>query len=391
MFNAIQGKPNDQLPWAPRLDLWFKANQRAGTLPPNFPHNSLIELTDAMGVGFHAVVPDFRDVRQSSDDVDRALGIFNIWQMPYRTVLENIERKVSREGDKTTVEYITPRGNLRTTVIYDENMRNAGVSISHIAECAVKSHRDYPALGYLFENARVEPNYEGFNEFAARVGDRGIPVGFISLAASPMHLLQRELMPVDLSFLELYDHPEELARLAAQIDVYWRRLLAVAAASPAEVFLLGANYDATVTYPPFFKDHIMPWLRAWSDEMHRRGKYLLTHTDGENTGLLEHYLGAQIDIADSICPKPMTKLTIREVRDAFAGRISIMGGIPSVALLKTSIPDRDFERFLDDFFAQIGKGDHMILGISDTTPPGADFNRLLRIGERARNFGRIGK
>lgn len=391
MLNAIQGRPNDQLPWAPRLDLWFKANQRSGTLPPAYPNASLMELTDAMDVGFHAVVPDFRDLRQSADDADRALGLYNLWPMPYRTVLENVERRVSRQGDKTTVEYATPRGNLRTTVIYDEAMRRAGVSITHIAECAVKSHRDYPALGFIFENARVEPNDDGFREFAARVGERGLPVGFISLAASPMHLLQRELMPVDLFFLEMYDHPDELAELAAQIDGYWRRLLAVAAASPAEVFLLGANYDATVTYPPFFERHIRPWLSVWAAELHRRGKYLLTHTDGENTGLLEHYLQAQIDIADSVCPKPMTKLSLKNVRDAFAGRITIMGGIPSVALLKASLPDRDFERFMDDFFAQIGSGDHLILGISDTTPPAADFNRLLRIGERARNFGPVRK
>ena len=77
------------------------------------------------------------------------------------------------------------------------------------------------------------------------------------------------------------------------------------------------------------------------------------------------------------------------VRDAFAGRVTIMGGIPSVSLLKSSMADDAFERFLDEFFEMIGRGDHLILGISDTTPPAADFERLLKIKKRIEAFGPI--
>ncbi len=177
--------------------------------------------------------------------------------------------------------------------------------------------------------------------------------------------------------------------MAERIGGYWERILKVASGCPAEVVFLGANYDAAVTYPPFFAEHITPWLERFARLLHEKGKYLLTHTDGENTGLLEHYLDSQIDIADSICPKPMTKLSFKQVRDAFAGRINIMGGIPSIALLKTSMHDDEFDRYLDDFFGQIETGDHLVLGISDTTPPAADFERLLKIRDRVEQFGPV--
>ena len=119
------------------------------------------------------------------------------------------------------------------------------------------------------------------------------------------------------------------------------------------------------------------------------GSFLLTHTDGENTGLLDCYLESDIDVADSICPAPMTKLTFRQVREHFRGRVTIMGGIPSVCLLRDSMSDRAFDAYLDDFFTQIGAGDHLILGISDTTPPAAEFERLQRIGDRVRAFGPV--
>ena len=389
MLSAIHGEPTDRIPWAPRLDLWYRANKRAGTLPERYRDASLKAICDDAGMGFHAVVPNFRDLRGPEDDVDRALGIYNLHTMPYRTVLENVQRAVRVEGDRTFVEYDTPAGKVETVVLYNETMRKAGISITHLEQYAFKGPQDYGPLGCIFENARVEPNDEGFLQFADDVGERGITVGFVSLAASPMHLIQRELMPLDVFFYEMHDHPNELSRLAERIGVYRTRLLEVMAASPAEVFLLGANYDASVTYPPFFHEHIEPWLKKSADALHERGKYLLTHTDGENAGLLEHYLHSKIDIADSVCPAPMTRLSFKDVRDVFGGKITIMGGIPSVALLRSSMSDHDFDAFLDRFFEEIGGGDHLILGISDTTPPDADFQRILRIGARAESFGPV--
>jgi hypothetical protein len=130
-------------------------------------------------------------------------------------------------------------------------------------------------------------------------------------------------------------------------------------------------------------------LAEFAERLHVQGRFLLTHTDGENRGLLEQYLSAGFDIADSVCPHPMTKLSLAEVRRAFDGRITIMGGIPSVALLKESMDDRRFNVFLDDFFAQLDGGDHLILGISDTTPPDAEFERLLQIARCVEEFGPV--
>ncbi|HUT35572.1 MAG TPA: hypothetical protein VNE39_18935 [Planctomycetota bacterium] len=389
MLAAIQGWPTDRMPWAPRLDLWFKANQRAGTLPRKYRAASLRDMVDDLGFDLHAVVPDFRDLRSPEDDLDRGLGIFNLRTMPYRTVLENVERTVHRAGDRTVATYRTPYGPIETVVLYDEAMRRAGITISHVERPPFQSERDHAALGHIFENARVVPQFDGFQAFADHAGDRGLPVAWVSAAASPMHFVQRELMRMDTFFYEMHDRPEAMARLAEQVGTYWGRIRDVVLECPAEVFLVGANYDATVTYPPFFRDHILPGLRAFARDLHARGRYLLTHTDGENTGLLEHYLAAEVDIADSVCPAPMTKLSFREVRDAFAGRITIMGGIPSVALLPDAMPDREFGRFLDGFFEDMGRGDRLILGISDTTPPAADFRRLLQIARRVEAFGPV--
>jgi hypothetical protein len=41
------------------MDLWYRANRLAGTLPARYRDASLVEMVDDMDIGYHAVVPDF--------------------------------------------------------------------------------------------------------------------------------------------------------------------------------------------------------------------------------------------------------------------------------------------------------------------------------------------
>ncbi|MEW6622848.1 MAG: uroporphyrinogen decarboxylase family protein [Bacillota bacterium] len=389
MLATIRGEPTDRLPFIPRLDLWYKANKKNGTLPDRFKSASLIEIVDELDLGYHYVVPDFLDFIDPLDEVDRALGLYRLRTMAYRPVLRGVKRNIYYEGDLTIVEYLTPYGKIRTKVLYDEEMRKAGITITHIVEHAIKSLDDFEAVAYIFENIEVQPTYDQFLIAKEEVGDRGIPVAYSTVAGSPMHLIQRELMPYEKFFYEYYDNFNELKWLADKISVFFNQMFNVVAKSPAEIILLGANYDYNITWPPYFKEHITPSLAAAADILHKEGKYLLTHADGENKGLLTEYVDSKIDIADSICPSPMTSQSLKEVRDAFAGKITIWGGIPSMSVLESSMSDYNFEKLLDNTLVEAGKGDHLILSIADTTPPAAKFSRIERISQVAKEFGPV--
>jgi hypothetical protein len=77
------------------------------------------------------------------------------------------------------------------------------------------------------------------------------------------------------------------------------------------------------------------------------------------------------------------------VKKALRGKVTIFGGVPSVALLENSMTDSEFERFMKNLFREIVPGDRFILGVSDTTPPDAKFERLLRITEMATEWGKL--
>ncbi|RJR22754.1 MAG: cobalamin-binding protein [Desulfobacteraceae bacterium] len=58
-------------------------------------------------------------------------------------------------------------------------------------------------------------------------------------------------------------------------------------------------------------------------------------------------------------------------------------------LLEESATEEEFEGYLDHLFKVIAPGKRFILGIADTTPPNAVFDRLIRIGERVEKEARL--
>ena len=390
MLRAVRGEWADRLPWAPRIDLWYNANSYRGTLPAKYrPGVTLDEIADDIGGAYHKVVGDYLHVRSPEDHVDRAIGVHHRFGLPYRKELLGVEREVKREGDTTEVIYHTPHGSVSSKSKYTEDMRRAGISIAWKAERVIKKPADYKAVGYIFRNIKIHPDYENYLDFKKRVGEKGLAVASANDSAGPMHHIMRNFLGETEFYFEMHDHPREMKQLCEDMEPFFDQLIRVVADAPAEAVLFGSNYDEMITYPPFFKQYIMPYLQKMADRLHSRGKFLVCHCDGENQGLLDLLAHSGMDVAEAICPRPMTKLAITDVKKAFHGKVTIFGGVPSVALLENSMSDEEFERFMKGLFQEIAPGDRFILGVSDTTPPDAKFERLLRITEMVKEWGRL--
>jgi hypothetical protein len=380
ILGACRGVVPDRIPWVPRLDLWHNARVRAGTLPAAYRDCSLREIAAALGVGYHAVVPDFLG-EKPDDVVDRCLGLYRLKEMPFETLLQGVEREVKVEGGSTRVTYHTPVGNVSCRFSYTEEMRRAGATISWVDEHALKRPEDYDVLRFIFERLETLPDDGRYRAWQEWVGEDGVAVAFGNGAASPMHLIMRDLTPMTDFFLELHDRPEQVRALAESMTPWFEAMLRALVSSPAEVIFWGANYDETITYPRFFEEHILPWLRKAAELAHAHGKLLLTHTDGENTALLPLYRQAGFDIADSLCPAPMTKLTLARAIEELPG-VTIWGGIPSIAVVESAMSEADFDRLLDATLSLARGRSHLILSIADTMPADGSFERVLRITER---------
>ncbi len=377
---ACRGEVPDRIPWVPRLDLWHNAHQLAGTLPERFQGATRREITDAMGVGYHAVVPDFLDVRSADDMIDRGLGIYRLREMPFATILHDVEREVTVTGDNTRVVYHTPVGSVSCKFGYTAEMREAGASIPWLYEPVLKGAEDYGVLEHIFANLEVVRDDDDYRAWQEWVGEAGVAVAWGSAAASPIHHIMRDLMTMTDFFLEMHDHPDRMLGLAKSMEPWFEQTVAVLTESTAEVIFMGGNYDDTITYPPFFEEHFLPWLVRFAEMAHAKGKLLLTHTDGENQNLMPLYRRCNFDIADSVCPAPMTKLTLAEAIEQLPG-VTIWGGIPAVAVCDSSMGEAEFNCLIEEAVDLARGQSHIILSIADTTPATANFQRVMRITE----------
>ncbi len=388
---AMRGEMVDVLPFVPRLDLWWLANLSRGTLPHEFEGMTPDEIARSRGWAVYHMVPNFADVSGPEDALHRALGLFNFKQSAYRFELGGgVEVEVASANGQHVVDYHTPLGTARTIGGLSEEMKRAGVSLGWVEEHLIKQPHDYEIAAYIFENIEVFPNYEGMAAYVDALGEDGVvAVGGPTLAASPVHQIQKELIDHTRFFYEYNDNPKCIQRLAESIEAYFEKVLAIVAESSAEVVLWGANYDDMLTYPPYFEKEILPWLRRVSEELGARGKIVATHTDGENLGLMDLIRDSGCHVAESLTPAPMTKVGIDEYYRRWRDKLTIMGGIPESVLLEETATDEDFEAYLDHLFASVAPGDRLILGTADSTPPDAVFSRLDRIAERVTAEGRL--
>lgn len=392
MLAVMRGEMADRIPFAPRLDLWWLANALSGKLPPRFQGMKPDDIAREYGWSSYHMVPDFTNLMRGPEDIlHRALGLFQFKQSVYRWELPpEVEVKVRTEDGLQVIEYHTPRGLVRTKGGLTAEMAKQGASLGWTREHLIQSLDDYAPAAYLFENLKVSPQYEGALAYAQEIGDRGVvAVGGPSLGASPMHHIQKEFFDATRFFFEYQDHYAQLAALAESVEVYFEKVLKVIADSPGEVVLWGANYDENLTWPPYFKKEILPWLRRASERLHAQGKLVATHTDGENRGLMDLIRESGVDVAESVTPHPMTKVRIEEYYARWKDQLTLMGCIPECLLLKETATEAELDRFLDNLFQNLKPGDRLILGIADSTPPNAVFDRLVKIGERIEKEGNL--
>lgn len=389
MLAAIRGLPSDQIPWAPRMDLWCIALRARGTLPREFQGLNLDGIADVLGVGCHAVRGDYTLERDPGEFTLRAYGLENHVDFPFRLELEglNVDFKYDGQNYQTRIE--TPAGELTTHLQLTPEMKQSGISIPFTKRFPIRSVDDLEAVGQVFEHLKVIPIPEAYTKFRNRIGERGLAVAYGPNGASPMHFILHDLMPMEQFFYCYADERPALNRLAEKIGFFLDAVLEALLACEAEVVHWGSNYDQDLTPPKFFTKEIAPWLKKVSDRVHQAGKYLQTHADGENRYLLPHYPACGFDIAESVCPHPMTSCTLAEIRKGLGPTTTVWGGIPSVALLESSMDEAAFEVYLDQVFAEIGSGEHLIFGVADNVPPDAKLDRLHRIRERIESFGAV--
>ncbi len=398
LLKVAGGEMVDTIPWIPRIDLWHNAHALAGTLPEKYRQYSVEEIHRAEGWPLHKVIPEYLKPDKPEDIVHRAIGLYRLKEYPYDfefggDIEIEVAYKESADDSMTHVSYHTPVGTISVRHGITTEMKKSGASITWVKEHAIKTKDDYRTLAHLFNNLKLKPAYERFQQWKNSVGEDGVAVaqGLGIAYSSPMHFIQKTLLGATDFYLHYHDYPGEIAELVEALEPVYNQLIDILAQSPSDAVLWSANVDDMVTYSTYFEKDILPWCRKAGQKLHARGILAIIHPDGENRGLMDLIPRCEMDIADAVTPYPMTKIDIATYYDRWcrSDKMTIQGGIPEMLLLEESATRDDLKDYVDHLLAVITPGTRFIASIGDTSPPNAEFDRLLYIGERIEKEGKL--
>ena len=358
----MEGRLPDRLPWIPRLAIWYEANRREGTLPPEYRGSSLRQVE--------------RDVFGGTAARD---GF--IW----RTEMRGVEvRRRELPGMETLIEYVTPVGTVTARLRGTERLRRQGIQDAEV-EFLLKRREDYPVVEYLIEHTDYVPAFEEYERYEAEVGEEGYPM--VNCGDCPMHHWMRALAGYNQCYFHLNDYGAEVARLLGVLtdrfkETVWRCMLD----APARLLMHGHHLSSQMTPPPIFERHILPYYRELAPKLRAAGKTLALHADNDTRLILGQIEAAGFAMVECFATSPMVPTTLAEARAAWGDRVIIWGGVPSV-ILEEPYTDGQFEQAMDEVFRTIAPGGAFILGVADNAMPGTKIERLRRITQMVQERG----
>ncbi len=354
----LKGVQPDQVPWYGDLDYWANSLIKRGLKDVDFiASDDYIRWHRELGVGFYLQ------------------GYF-----PYRQIISNCEINEWNEGHKRFKEIVTPVGVVRECWEYIPTSFSEG-PVEHF----MKSEHDIPAMKFIYENTRFEPDYAFARKRLEQVGDQGVVLCY--LPKSPfMHLLALEagVMAVTMAAFMM---PDEFQDLLATMKKAFDQAAQIAVDSPAEVLMIPENLSSEMVGPDFFQLYMHDYQTEWTGKIKKAGKYSFIHIDGTLGGLLHQEAAVGFTVLEALTPYPVGDLRIGELAGVAGDSKSILwGGLPGV-YFTASVSDEEFERHVKEVLAVMVQEPRYVLGVADQVPPDALESRVRRVAELVEEFG----
>ena len=347
----------DRIPFIPRIDIWYNALKKNGTLPPDYAGCSLEDIEKKLEIGC-----GLRGGRL------------------FRESFPGIEISESVENGKLTRTYRTPKGELYTKFMAlpaaDGKFR-AGEQLEYM----IKSENDYDAAISLFEHAQYSPNYSSCPEYEARIGNNGIPI--YHNGYDPMFAIIHTYVGYDRIFYDLADCPELVDALYNTMARQYQGIQEMLLNSPCRFIIHGTHFDQSMTPLRLFEKYMIPYYSSFAEKMKQKGKKLVFHADADSRLLLGAFERCGISMVECFCTAPMVSVTMEDALQAWDGRIGIWGGLPSTIFCPELCPEEMFYAYCEKLFGTLSKSNGgVILGIADNLMPQGDIRRVEWVAER---------
>ncbi len=336
--------------WFADLSYWHAAHTRLGDLDPRWAGDGIAALHREMGCGLYLAPTE-----------------------PFRVTFA-CETERREEPPHTIITHHTPHGDLREVIT---DLADA-MTWDH-TEYLLKSADDLPALQWLVERMRCEPDLAAVEHRVAITGDLGVPV--VCAPRSPLARLFVQWAGVQAASLALFAAPDAMRHLLATLDAQDDEAYRLCAAAPSPLVMIPDNLTGDVWGPAFFGEHAGEIYRRRAAQMRAAGKIVVTHLDGRMHGLIGAVAETGLDGIEGLTPAPLGDLEIEQVREAAGDpAVVLWGGIPGL-MFTPHWSEEDFERAVRRAVEAWATDPRTVLGVGDQVPPDGLLARVRRVGE----------
>jgi len=285
--------------------------------------------------------------------VKRDVPVYKTYR-PHVTVTQHTYWEGERQFVRTTYE--TPVGALSTL---DEPV---GFTSWHHAKM-FKGPDDYGALLYYIQDAVYEPDYAPLHQALAAWG--GDAIFRASFGLEPLQMLiSGTLMGMQDFCFEWMDRRDEVLKLYEAIVASKRQLYPIIAASPVGHANYGGNVVPEVIGRDTFARYYVPHYDEAAEAMHRHGKLIGCHLDGNDRLIADLVARTQLDYIEAFTPAPDTDMTLAEARAAWPDKVMWLNFPSSVHLRSDAEVEEATVRLLDELASCRG----VIMGITEDIP-----------------------
>ncbi len=348
----FEGKA-DKVLWQPRLETWIHHHRANGTLPDRYKNLDYFGIYDSLRASVRYAASAGIESYMEPNDVE------------YRT---------EQHKDHYIVITKTPSGEIRT--VYRDIWENGELKNRRIADFPVKTPQDLRVIIDLVERQQFIANQDAFKNASNAVGHRAEPTIFLS-SSGFTELIKNHCGLLNTYYL-LYDHRSLVEEYLEACDRRDDRMIDAALQLPCRIFNLGDHATNEFTPPPILKRYLIPRWQRISERLHKHGRFVHTHWDGNSALMLPYLLETGLDGVEALTPEPMGDMTLEQIKDAVKDKMVVLDLIRAIDFLPNFPMSEmlDFTKRIIDMFAP-----KLILGISDEISQVGEIEKVEAVSE----------
>lgn len=353
-------RDNKKIIWQPRIGCWISDHiSRDGKLPGRYRGMTKPEL--------------YRDLGCSA----RIYEFNSCFVRKEHPKVEKTEEEL--DGMRALYRLKCPKGEI--SCVMRGNSSNEG---RYYEKWWVSDEEELKILEWIDGRAEWEYDHEKYLELLSEWDGLGAPTIFMPRIGI-QHLYTVAMGYINTSYA-LADYPDTVKKYCESMESRQEGLIEEINSSSIDIINYGDNLHDGYLPPELFKEYVLPVYQRRGELLHRGGKFVHSHWDGNVKRILPYAQECNLDGIEAITPAPQGDVTPAEVKKAL-GDMFLLDGIAAI-LFDERYPVEELtaqaEEIIDLFAPKL------ILGISDEISSEGDIERIRVVGELVDKYNKSG-